>query len=46
MRRLLTDDALSNRMRQSALERAEEYGIAASNERFAQCVAKLTRARR
>jgi glycosyltransferase involved in cell wall biosynthesis len=41
MRRILSDDALHARMAQRALERAEEYGIAASNERFARCAAEL-----
>ncbi|WP_277188057.1 glycosyltransferase [Caballeronia sp. BR00000012568055] len=41
MRRLLGDDVLHDRMAQRALERAEEYGITASNARFAQCAAEL-----
>jgi glycosyltransferase involved in cell wall biosynthesis len=41
MRRVLSDDALREDMHARALERAEEYGIAASNERFAQCAAQL-----
>ncbi|WP_159836847.1 glycosyltransferase [Burkholderia sp. 8Y] len=45
MRRLLTDDALNRRMQARALERAEEYGVAASNERFARCVSELTTTR-
>lgn len=46
MRRLITDETLMHRMRARALERAEEYGIAVSNERFARCVSELTSARR
>ncbi|WP_050453966.1 glycosyltransferase [Candidatus Burkholderia verschuerenii] len=41
MRRILTDDALRDEMKTRALERAQEYGIAASNERFARCVEAL-----
>ncbi|WP_250526148.1 glycosyltransferase [Caballeronia sp. GAWG2-1] len=41
LRRVLTDDTLCADMQARALERAEEYGIAASNERFARCVAAL-----
>ncbi len=46
MRRILTDDALRETMKARALERAEEYGIAASNERFARCVEQLVSAGR
>jgi glycosyltransferase involved in cell wall biosynthesis len=41
LRRVLTDDTLCADMQARALERAEEYGIAVSNERFARCVAAL-----
>jgi glycosyltransferase involved in cell wall biosynthesis len=41
MRRILTDDALRDEMKKRALQRAQEYGIEASNERFAQCVDQL-----
>ncbi|CCD36798.1 Alpha-1,4-N-acetylgalactosamine transferase PglH [Candidatus Paraburkholderia kirkii UZHbot1] len=41
LRRLLADESLRARMKERALERAEEYGIAASNERFARCAAEL-----
>ena len=41
MRRVLSDEALRTNMKARALERAEEYGIAASNERFARCTAEL-----
>nr|WP_309918010.1 MULTISPECIES: glycosyltransferase [unclassified Caballeronia] len=41
LHRVLTDDALRASMQQRASERAEEYGIAASNERFARCVTEL-----
>lgn len=41
MRRILRDDVLHDRMARRALERAEEYGITASNERFARCAAEL-----
>jgi glycosyltransferase involved in cell wall biosynthesis len=41
LRRVLADEALQASMKARALERAEEYGIAASNERFARCAAEL-----
>ncbi|SAK69977.1 glycosyltransferase [Caballeronia ptereochthonis] len=41
LRRVLTDESLRTRMKERALERAQEYGIAASNERFARCAAAL-----
>jgi glycosyltransferase involved in cell wall biosynthesis len=41
LRRILADAALRDSMKTRALERAEEYGIATSNERFAQCVEAL-----
>jgi glycosyltransferase involved in cell wall biosynthesis len=41
MRRILTDDALLDSMQARALVRAEEYGIDASNARFARCVEAL-----
>jgi glycosyltransferase involved in cell wall biosynthesis len=41
LRRVLTDESLRASMTERALERAEEYGIAASNERFARCAAEL-----
>jgi glycosyltransferase involved in cell wall biosynthesis len=41
LHRVLTDETLRGSMQQRALERAEEYGIAASNQRFAHCVAEL-----
>ncbi len=41
LHRLLIDDALHSRMSARALERADEYGIAASNERFACGAAQL-----
>ncbi|SAK70771.1 glycosyltransferase, group 1 family protein [Caballeronia hypogeia] len=41
LRRVLGDEALRARMQAGALERAKDYGIAASNNRFARCVAEL-----
>jgi glycosyltransferase involved in cell wall biosynthesis len=41
MHRILSDDALRDEMTVRALERAEEYGIVASNARLARCVESL-----
>ncbi|SAL72425.1 glycosyltransferase, group 1 family protein [Caballeronia peredens] len=44
LRRVLTDESLRTHLETRALERAEEYGITASNERFARCAAALLEA--
>jgi glycosyltransferase involved in cell wall biosynthesis len=46
MRRILTEDTLAENMKARALERAQEYGIDESNERFARCVEALLSARK
>jgi glycosyltransferase involved in cell wall biosynthesis len=46
MRRILTDESAEREMKARALERAQEYGVDESNERFARCAEALLSVRK